>query len=1274
MPAIRESDRSQPGNVATTPTLQPYLPRLVLDWQRSTPGLLGREIEGSTVFVDVSGFTKMSERLARQGKVGAEEVSDVIGATFGALLAEAYAHGGSLIKFGGDALLLFFQGDAHALRAAAAAHGMRAELRRIGTFSTTAGKVTLRMSVGAHAGVFHFFLVGGSHRELIMAGPAATETIAMEGAASAGQILISPAMAAELPHANVGRRLGPGFLLAGHPPELDRRATDQAPATGDLAQLVPSALRETLEQAGVEPEHRSVTIAFLHYGEFDAFLERQGLEATAAELDALVHNVQRAVDERHVAFLATDIAGDGGKIILTAGAPSVTGNDEEQMLLALREIVAAEGALPLHIGVNRGPVFAGEIGPFFRRTYTVMGDAVNLAARLMARAGHGQIVAAPEVLEGSRTLFETTELEPFLVKGKREPVQASVVGEARGSRGAIAETGVPLVGRDDELASLLAVWEEALAGSGRVVEIAAEPGMGKSRLIDEFLSRTHGTAVFRTDCRLYQSATPYFPFRALLREALDLAGSSAEETAAALEALIADSAPHLAPWTSLLGTPLDLAIPPSPEVQDLEDEFRKSRLEQAVTELVGACLTGPTVLLFEDTHWMDEPSRDLLASLAASVATRPWLVLLSRRPGADGFVAPEESGVVRHIALAPLGREQAAALIEAATADAPLMPRQVLTLAERAQGNPLFLIELLEALRRGDDVEALPASVEGLIQARIDRLAPGDRRRLREMSVLGAGFRAEHVAIALADGASERVTRALRRLSDFLAVDRTGWVQFRHVLIRDAAYEGLPYRRRQELHARIGDSILAAAGDEPDDAAELLSLHYAYARRWPEAWRYSRVAGDRAREVYANYEAARFYERALTAAMRLDGLDDRERTAVALGLCEVREQAGLYEPALDALRTARKLAAGDPLELADVHVHRTRVLIRMGALRPALRAATSGYRLVETLPGRQAESARARLSALGCNVLLLMGRFREALPLAERAVTQARRADDPAELAEAYGLLDQAYAFLGLGEKAVFSEQAVELYAALGRLPGVGAVENSIGVRAYAEGRWDASVAAYRRAEDAFRRAGNDVQAALVAGNIGEVLVSQGRFDEAEPVLREAARVLRAHGAVSPALFAEIQLGRLQLGRGDIESAVVTLAHARDEGTALGSRADSLEAGIHLARATTRRGEPRRSLEILEDEQAGAADLAEFFAAALALARAEALVGLGRLEEAGAVVTAGLASADEHDAPYDRAQLLLVDAEIASCTGRDGATEALQEADGLLQRLGAATG
>ncbi len=228
-----------------TPSLHPYLSRLVREWDDVAPGALHRAIDGSMVMVDVSGFTSMSERLARHGKVGAEEVTEVIGSTFERLLAEAYAFGATLVKFGGDALLLFFRGEGHPQRACAAAHEMRHALRDIGVFQTTAGQVRLRMSVGVHTGSFDFFMVGDSHRELIVAGPAATATIMAEKVAGAGQIVITPTTAAELPKRAIGKSVETGFLLAGHvaAPRVD---IDVAQPNPRLTQFVPLALREPL--------------------------------------------------------------------------------------------------------------------------------------------------------------------------------------------------------------------------------------------------------------------------------------------------------------------------------------------------------------------------------------------------------------------------------------------------------------------------------------------------------------------------------------------------------------------------------------------------------------------------------------------------------------------------------------------------------------------------------------------------------------------------------------------------------------------------------------------------------------------------------------------------------------------------------------------------------------------------------------------------------------------------------------------------------------------
>ena len=425
--------------------LKPYVPRLLIRWLAEEPHLPFRTIEGSMVFVDISGFTKMSERLARHGKVGAEEVTDVLGAVFAKLLAVAYGEDGSLLKFGGDALLLWFSGPGHAVRAASAAHGMRATLRSVGQLDTTAGKVVLRMSVGVNSGSFHFFLVGDSHRELVVTGPAASQTVTMESTATAGEILVSRETAAALPAETLGQPKGDGVLLKRGPSTLafDRDDVEIPISSIDVVACIPTALRDHLLSGATEPEHRNATIAFVHFDEVDGLLADRGADVVAARLHELIAVAQHYAEQNGVTFLGTDIDHDGGKVILVAGAPSAIGDEEGRMLLTLRSIVDAGTELPVRIGVNKGNVFAGDVGPSYRRTYTVIGDAVNLAARVMSMAVPGQILATGPVLDASSVAFNAVALEPFMVKGKKDPVHASMVGHSTGSKHETALRRVP---------------------------------------------------------------------------------------------------------------------------------------------------------------------------------------------------------------------------------------------------------------------------------------------------------------------------------------------------------------------------------------------------------------------------------------------------------------------------------------------------------------------------------------------------------------------------------------------------------------------------------------------------------------------------------------------------------------------------------------------------------------------------------------------------------------------------------------------------------------
>ncbi|MGH2725842.1 MAG: adenylate/guanylate cyclase domain-containing protein, partial [Actinomycetota bacterium] len=245
--------------------LRPYLPRLTIEWLAAHPDETWREIDGTLAFVDVSGFTALSERLARRGKVGAEELSETIGACFEQLLAVAYGLGGSLIKFGGDALLLLFRGPEHATRAGAAAVGMRSTLRSVGNIVTPAGRVKLRMSVGVHTGTFHFFLVGDDHRELLVTGPAATRTTLMEQTADAGEIVVSGETAACLPAGCLGAAKGEGTLLRAAPDVAEAPIDPMADQGFDPTPGIPAAIREHLLAGGGEPEHRQAGVMFMRF-------------------------------------------------------------------------------------------------------------------------------------------------------------------------------------------------------------------------------------------------------------------------------------------------------------------------------------------------------------------------------------------------------------------------------------------------------------------------------------------------------------------------------------------------------------------------------------------------------------------------------------------------------------------------------------------------------------------------------------------------------------------------------------------------------------------------------------------------------------------------------------------------------------------------------------------------------------------------------------------------------------------------------------------------
>jgi class 3 adenylate cyclase/tetratricopeptide (TPR) repeat protein len=1258
----------------TNPTelLTPYLPRLLVQWLAEDPASILREIDGSVVFVDISGFTKMSERLARKGKVGAEEVTEVLGSVFAQLLAIAYGNGGGLLKFGGDALLLFFSGEGHPTRAVRSAFGMRRTLRSIGRLETSAGLITLRMSVGVHRGVFQFFLVGDSHREFMITGPAASTTVDMEGTASAGEILLSAALASEMPDSILGAAKGEGVLLRRDPAGLASAPAEASIRTAglDLSRCIPVAIRDHLLSGAVDPEHRQVTVAFIHFDGVDEMVRTRGAQAVAEALHALVCSVQAAADRRSVTFLGTDVDHDGGKIILVAGTPQAVGEDEERMLLAVRDVVESNPPIPVRIGVNEGPVFTGDIGPSYRRTYTVMGDAVNLAARVMAKAEPGQALATSGVLGASSVAFETAALEPFMVKGKKRPVEAFILGGAIGAKKVEADE-LPLVGRAAELRAFREAVDGARGGSGSVLEIVGEPGIGKTRLLHELGTRAAGLQQLAAACEPYEMSTPYFPFRRLLRTALGLTEDADERGAAeALRRCVEALAPELAPWLPLLAIPLDVEVGSTPEVDELAQEFRRARLEEATETFLSRLLHEPTLATIEDVHWMDEGSASLLGRLGRVVHERPWVLAVTRRDEETGFVAPEGRDIVS-LRPEPLGESEAEELVTEATEASPLRPHEVTELAERSGGNPLFLKELVAAVGQTGTLEGLPGSIEATVTAQIDRLPPRDRRLLRYASVLGASFGDDLVALML-EGEDESLDPAAwRRLGEFVAEDGTGLHRFRHALMRDAAYEGLPYRRRRELHARVGEALERGA-DDLEDVCELLSLHYFNAGRFEEAWRYSRMAGDLAREIFANVEAAGFYQRAVDAARDTRDVPAKDLAEVAEALGDAREKVGAFDRAAVAYRFARKLRSGDPVGEAALLYKESWIPERSGSYPQAVRWIMRGLRTLEGVESVEAARLRAKLRGWLGSVRLMQGRLGEAISCSAAAIAEAEAAGDDSVIADACVILDAAYVERGELSKAVYSKRAAEMHEASGDLAGQGLVYNNMGAFAYYEGKWDEAIALYERGRDARARTGDAVMAALGDLNIGEILMDQGRLDEARAMFEHALRVWRAADFRSGIADALCFLGRAASRSGDCDEAERLFAETAAMAEEIGSRSTTIEAEAGLAENALLQGDGGRALASAtrwladpEVRSGVAAERVNFHRI-----RGYALLQLGELDTAREALETSVAASRELGAEFEVGLSLEGLVRLSWIRGEPGPRDQWDQAEEIFNRLG----
>jgi class 3 adenylate cyclase/tetratricopeptide (TPR) repeat protein len=1121
----------------------PYVSRLPLSFEDSE-GPAAHWVDGTLLFVDVAGFTALSERLGRTGKAGAEELTELLDGAFARLLAAAYEDGGSLLSFGGDALLLFFEGTDHQRRAAHAAGMIKRKPAELGPLQTTVGTVRLKLSMGAHSGRYLFLVTGGDSRVVLLLGHDVTATVRLEQRATGGQVMIGPSLAAAVPEASGPIEDGAALLRRTPRPPLVGDPHPMGPPRTPPARFLSPQLRTHIATRPTS-EHRPVAVGFLQLRGTDALLAEDPLTAYAA-VDQVVTTTQRAAAEFGVCLLGSDVDGDGAKLILVAGAPVAEEHSEERLLRTCRAILDLDSPLQLRAGVTSGHVFVGDVGPSYRRAFTVMGERVNLAARLMASAQAGELRTTPQVLDRSGTTFSVLELEPLRLKGIAEPVAAVAVGAAIGQLR--ARRTDDLLGRDDALATLSLALARAVEGRGSAIEVIGEPGVGKTALV-EALVESGELPALRAGAVPYEADTPFGLVRRVLRHVLGVdTEAPRKDVGRALLSSLEALEPH---ELALLLMAADGEPPPGdtlPEV--VEDELLVARLARAVRRALSLLVEGPGLLVVEDLQWADPQSAGLLSAVTEHLAEHPWLLCTSRRPAGGADTKP----LLRHcdtLPLFPLDEESCTELVHRLTPDRPQAPHRVAALVERSGGNPLFLTELVRLSADGGE---LPESVEAVVNARFDALPGYLRKMLRQAAVLGVRFDLDlldEVAGFVPDREEWRLLEGLLR--------RTGSRgEFASEMYRDVAYGALPFRERRELH-RIAGRLLQARGSTD---VELLALHAAQAHDDELTWTYAVEAGVRSLARGAADKAVTELQRALIAHAKGHLGDPAETQPVLTLLGDALVRAGRAQEALVAYRRARTLSPrglhGDPALAHKEALAR----MELGQYPQARRWLKRG---LQAASGLEDEPARLALLESEAGVVYVQGQFAAALRTLEQLVELTEGTEHRRSNAHAHDLLHQVLSTLRDPRSADHRTQAVEIYQELGDISGLAKVYSNLGFEAYRDCRWDDAVRFYEQSRDCEERNANDVGAAIADANMAEVLLDQGLWDDALLRLTRAQRTFQSEEFGYGIAEVNNHLGVLQARRGEYDEAPAHLDRALEMFLAMG--VDSAIADVTIRRA-----------------------------------------------------------------------------------------------------------
>ncbi len=1111
---------------------------------------LPERTQGAALFADISGFTPLTEALERElgPKRGAEELTVHLNRVYDALVAEVHHFGGSVIGFSGDAITCWFEGD-DGRRATTSALSMQRTMGQFAEVRTRSGRViSLGMKAAVAVGPVRRFVVGDPEYVLVdvMAGRTLESLADAEHQAERGDVVLDPAAVASLkPHleiaeTRVSQASGAAFAVvtglaldvppAPWPPLPDDDLTPEQ----KQAWLLPPVHRRLVSGQGVFlAELRPAAALFLRFGGINYDAD----EEAPAKLDLFIRGVSSLLTRYEGSLIQLTIGDKGSYLYAAFGAPIAHEDDAIRAGAAALEIQELAGRLefldPLQIGLTLGRMRTGAYGSATRRTYGVLGDNVNLAARLMAASAPGQIFASEPAREAMGDIFNWETLDNIRVKGKTEPIAISRLLSLKKQRRIHLKEpryALPMVGRTAELALISEKLDQALTGQGQIIAITAEAGMGKSRLAAEVITfaQTRGFEAYAGECQSYGTTTSYLVWQGVWRAFFDLnATDSQEQQVQDVETTLRLLDASLIPRLPLLGPVLNLSLVDNDLTASLDAKLRKTALES----LLVSCLQAragvqPLLIMLEDCHWLDPLSEELIEIAGRALANLPVVLLLVYRPPD----AERQQGLkIGHLAyfteisLEDFTDDEARQLISLKLRkffgeETAIPPDFVNAITARAAGNPFYIEEILNYLQDlnvdPQDAHALagvdlPTSIYSLILSRIDQLNERQQITIRVASVIGRLFPAAMVwGIYPEIGALTQVTRDLNVLSDLELTpldtpEPELTYLFKHVLTQEIAYESLLYATRAMLHEHIGLYIEKTYPDNLDRYVSLLAYHFEHSENEAKKREYLLRAGLAAQQEYANTAAINYFRKVLP----LLPVEQQGQTLFELG--RVLDTIGSLHEAEQTYRQAMELAD----QLGDQALH-IRCRIEMGDL---LRKQSNYGDALALFDSAQVDAEKIDFQAgvgralhFKASVKFFQGDLEMARQFYEESLAIRRRLNDQRNITK--GLINLGAIARSRGsyaEARAYQKEAVAILRQLNDRWPLATALNNLGNVSLDMGH---IVDARRYLEEAVaiqREIGHRWFLGNALNNLANVTREQGDFSTAENLYRESVRIYR---------------------------------------------------------------------------------------------------------------------------------------------------------------------